>query len=756
MTHQKHDDAVSLRQSLANSARLKTSSTLALAISTALTSGVAMADEVNLDKLVVEEQEVSADSNPYAEAGAPYKAKKLSDSRHTRDIADTPQTMTVLTKESIEESGKTELKDILSAQPGITLGTGEGGNSFGDRYIIRGYEARSDVYTDGLREPGLITRETFALEQVEISKGPSSTFAGRGSTGGAINTVTKKANADDTFTAVEAGFGTDRYKRFTLDTNQALSSDTAVRLNMLYTEADNPDRAPAGEQRQGILFSAVHQATENLKLSGDYYHFKGDDQTDPGYAYNRDTGGFNKYDYVGQKGLSFQKSEADIATITVNYDFADNIRLENKSRWGKTKNDYVVSAYTSRGAGGIRNFAAWQENTYVGNQTNLVADLDLGGMRNTFVAGVELARESVQAGSYNIEGSLSGTLDPYNAQNDLWSGTVSRGAKQSELELDTVSIYLMDTMTVTDWLEVFAGVRYDHFNFDLDAIPRGESDFTNYSYSDGLWNGHLGLVFSPWENGNIYTTVSTSSNINGGEADAGTNCGYGGLCNADTDAYKNIKAEESLNLEIGTKWNLMNDQLLLSAALFRTTKDNVIEGADYDTAGSGNTGENRVQGIEFGLSGNITPKLSGQFGMAIMSSEILDSFYDGTQAVTGRGGSVSYPNNIGSDKPNFADKSANLQLRYQMTPKFAFGGTATYSSEIYGGQPDGAASDTIKLPSYTVYDLFASYQFNRNLSLLVNLQNVTDEEYYTAVYRGGSIVYLGDARSAKATLKYKF
>ncbi len=403
----------------------------------------------------------------------------------------------------------------------------------------------------------------------------------------------------------------------------------------------------------------------------------------------------------------------------------------------------------------MRNFAAWQENTYIGNQTNFVADVDLGGMRNTFVGGVELARESVKSGNYSINGSLSGTLDPYNAQNDLWSGTVSRGAKQADLELDTVSLYLMDTLTVTDWLEVFAGVRYDRFNFELDAIARGDTDFTHYSYSDGLWNGHLGLVFSPWEHGNVYTSVSTSSNVNGGEADAGTNCGYGGLCNADTDAYKNIKAEESLNLELGTKWNLMDENLLLTAAIFRTTKDNVIEGADYDTAGSGNTGENRVQGIELGLSGNITPKLSGQFGMAIMSSEILDSYYDGTQALSGRGG-VSYPNYIGADKPNFADKSANLQLRYQATPKFAFGGTMTYSSEIYGGQPDGAASDTIKLPSYKVYDLFASYQFNRNLSMLVNLQNVTDEEYYTAVYRGGSIVYLGDSRSAKATLKYKF
>ncbi|MCB1814462.1 MAG: TonB-dependent receptor plug domain-containing protein, partial [Candidatus Competibacteraceae bacterium] len=185
-------------------------STLALAISTAMVGNLqaqeaTTTDEVVLDTLFVEESTLRADADPYAEPGAPYKAKSLADSRRSRDIAETPQTITVLTKEEIKDSGKTELKDILSAQPGITLGTGEGGNSFGDRYIIRGYEARSDVYTDGLREPGLITRETFALEQVEITKGPSSTFAGRGSTGGAINNVTKKASLDDSFSILEGG-----------------------------------------------------------------------------------------------------------------------------------------------------------------------------------------------------------------------------------------------------------------------------------------------------------------------------------------------------------------------------------------------------------------------------------------------------------------------------------------------------------------------------------------------------------------------
>lgn len=728
--------------------------TLTFAISTAML-GTAYAEEVALDTLVIEDERIAADSNPYAEPGAPYKAKTTSDKRRVRDIADTPQTMTVLTKDTIEDSGKTELEDILSAQPGITLGTGEGGNSFGDRYIIRGYEARSDIYTDGLREPGLITRETFALEQIEISKGPSSTFAGRGSTGGAVNTVTKKASMEDDFVNLEGGLGTNAAQRYTIDANRVINSDLGVRFNALYSEADTPDRAPAGERRTGALLSGVYQPSRNTVLSADLYHFRADDRTDAGYAYDRDTGTFNEYDYVGQNGLDFQRSAADIVTVTVEHDFGRGVELQNKTRVGETANEYVVSAYSERFTNNLRSFAGWQENEYVGNQTNLIIDRELFGKRNSIVAGIELAREGVDAGGYTITTSNSFELDPYHADNGLWQGSVDKNDASSELELKTVSAYLMDTVTLNDAWEVFAGVRYDHFDYSLKAIPRGESEFATYEYSDGFWNGHFGVVYSPWENGNVYASWSTSSNINGGEADAGTNCGYGGLCNADDGSYTDIEPEESVNLEIGTKWELVDDKLLATAALFRTTKDNVIEGADYDSAGSGNTGKNRVEGIELGLSGKLTDRLNVQAGVAIMDSETLESYYDGTHAVETRG-QITYPNYIGLPKANFAEKSANVQLSYQVTPAFTFGGTATYSSEILGGQPDQGSTGNVRLPSYTVYDLHARYQFDERLSLSVNVQNLTDEQYYTAVYRGGSIVYLGEGRSANLKLAYNF
>ncbi len=205
MNHKKQPTAtLSLRQPL----RYSSVSALSLSIPTLLLGSGALAQEeepIVLETLQVEER--TLDTNPYAEAGAPYRAKRSGDRRRVKDLADTPQTITVLTHTEIHDSGETDLRNVLAAQPGITLGTGENGNAFGDRYIIRGHEARSDVFVDGLRDPGMTIRESFATEQVEITKGPSSTFAGRGSTGGAVNSISKQASTEYNFNKLEGSGG---------------------------------------------------------------------------------------------------------------------------------------------------------------------------------------------------------------------------------------------------------------------------------------------------------------------------------------------------------------------------------------------------------------------------------------------------------------------------------------------------------------------------------------------------------------------
>ncbi|MDY0008022.1 MAG: TonB-dependent receptor, partial [Spongiibacteraceae bacterium] len=327
--------------------------------------------------------------------------------------------------------------------------------------------------------------------------------------------------------------------------------------------------------------------------------------------------------------------------------------------------------------------------------------------------------------------------------NQLLNRSIAKAGKKNDYDVDTFSVSVMDTIDLSDSWTLHLGLRADRFDYSNITADRGAPTFTTWEYSDTLWNGNVGLVYTLNEQGNVYLNYSTATNINGGESDVGANCGYGGLCGS-VGIVKDSKPEELENIELGTKWDLFNNKLLLTAAVFQITKDKVMEsqsGFDYDTNGFLNSGENRVEGVEISAAGNITDDLSVVFGAALMNAKVRDS-YD--------------PANIGKTLANFADKSAYLQLRYQLTDAFAMGAAATYSSDVYTGQPDSAANENLGVPSYTVYDLFASYQVNDDLSLRLNVNNVTDKDYYFTAYRSGSFTYIGDARSAQLTVSYSF
>src|SRR3954452_21058262 len=164
------------------------------------------------------------DRNPYADAAAPYKVDHVqSSSKFPEKLLNTAKTITVLSKEILADKNATTLKEAARSTAGVTLGTGEGGNAFGDRFFIRGFDARNDIFIDGVRDPGVSIRENFFTEQVEILRGPGSSFAGRGTTGGAINIVTKQATTERSFYEMESSIGTDQTKRITLDVNQVIS-----------------------------------------------------------------------------------------------------------------------------------------------------------------------------------------------------------------------------------------------------------------------------------------------------------------------------------------------------------------------------------------------------------------------------------------------------------------------------------------------------------------------------------------------------
>ena len=685
---------------------------------------------------------------------------------------------------------------VIATQPGITLGTGENGNAFGDRYIIRGQEARSDVFVDGLRDPGMTTRESFAVEQVEISKGPNSSFAGRGTAGGAINAITEQATLDKDFSILAVGAGSDHQQRVAADLNKGFGDHVALRANVLYSDEDVPQRAPANHGRKGVALSGRWERDRDLAVTLDYYGLRTRDRSpDLGYYLAgmlpnrvpaRDVP-------LYAQASDFLQSDVDTVTARVNWTIAPALRLTSLTRYGKSNNAYVTTGANSSAApalcaamptpsgcrfngatGAVYSTAVldnghtgWQSIDYFAHQSNLRWDKELLGLKHEFIFGAEYTDHRVVSGTYALTNSgvvnckttsgigannafcfTSSSGVPVANLTNLAGRSATRLGFNQDWRVKTVAITAMDMVDVTERISAFGGVRADYFDLSLVRRNNLTSVVTgDYGYHDTLVNGHLGLSYKVLPKLIVYASAASAQDINGGEADSGIASGYGG-----TVPYQNsvagAKPETSVNLELGAKWNLLNDKLLATAALFQTKKSDVMEGANYDTLGTFNTGKNRVRGMEAGLAGNLSENLSAQVGAAVMTSRVLDS----AVAV-----------NIGHPLSNFAERSFSAQARYQLTNAFSFGAAARYESARCGGQPDTGAGYSVgadpqcaqPVPSITVYDLFAAYRFSKKLDVRVNLLNVANKDYFTAVYRSGAFLYKGDARALRVTLNYE-
>ncbi|QXL83586.1 TonB-dependent siderophore receptor [Comamonas sp. NLF-1-9] len=739
----------------------------------------AVASGATLPTVTVQEEAI--DPNPNAEVGAPYKAKTSADVRHTKPLAETPQTISVITSSAIEDSGQTDLKQILATQPGITLGTGENGNAFGDRYIIRGQEARSDVFVDGLRDPGMTTRESFAVEQVEVTKGPNSSFAGRGSAGGAVNLVTKQATTDMDFTRINAGVGTDSHYRLTGDTNRVFTDSFALRANALLGSEGVPGRSGSKRERNGLALSGLWTLTPDLSINLDYYGLRAKDKRpDLGYFLVGDPPNRRPASRVPlyAQDQDFIASDVDTLTARINYQINPELKLISLTRYGSSKNGYGTTGASMRdtvdAAGNVLfpaitldgGHTGWQDVSYFAHQSNLRWDADLAGMLHAFIFGIEYTDHRVLSGNYGIANTRApncrtrGRDGSVPAANNSWCITGAGGALlsdqlgsflgrsytrqgwQRDWRVKTTSLYVMDTVDIDAHWSAFGGLRADHYRLSMPTRNNLTGASTgDYGFSDTLVNGHLGVSYKLNAQGMVYASMGSAQDINGGEPDTGTSSGYGGLVVYNGSAA-GARPETSINLEIGTKWNLLDDKLLATAALFQSTKRDVMEGADYGTTGTFNTGKNRVRGVEFALAGNLTPRLQLQAGVALMQSRVLAS---------------SNAANVGLPLSNFANRSAVLQGKYQLTPELSLGAAARYESGRCGGQPDTGADYANGMcrqpvPGFSSYDLFASYRFNKHASLRLNVLNVTNKDYFTAVYRSGAFLYKGDGRSARLTL----
>ncbi|QKZ06772.1 TonB-dependent receptor [Pseudomonas eucalypticola] len=684
-----------------------------------------------------------------------YQVEKSASNKYTAPLTDTPRSVTVIPQQVIKDTAATSLQDALRTVPGITFGAGEGGNPQGDRPFIRGFDAQGDTYLDGVRDTGAQTREIFDIESVEVSKGPNSAFGGRGSAGGSINLISKLPKDHD---FIDGGFtyGSDQTRRYTLDVNRKFLDTAAFRLNLMSHEQNVAGRDAVNYDRWGVAPSLTFGLGTENRLNLSYYHVESNDLPDSGIPYgyssadatahvhDKPTDGGNSNNFYGLKDRDFRKTRADISTISFEHDFSDTMTLKNTLRHGNTGQDYILTQPDDSQKNVNKYGTVWRRaNARVSttetttNQTDLFGEFNLLGFKNNYSTGVEFTREVSNVTGYtfaNPANSNPGATSPGGTgcqpgetnggtctslsnpnPDDDYTGTITRNYAGTRTTANTRAIYAFDTIELDPQWLLNLGTRFDSFDTKADSATTGKT-----KNDSTFWNWQAGLVYKPTDNGSIYASFATSATPPGAMLNEGIDGNP--LTAGNSTLQSDLEPETTKNYEIGTKWDVLQDRVSLTADIFRTEKENTRVLTANNTYE--NAGKTRVDGFELSATGKITEKWQVFAGYSYLDSEIVSGGLSGRNGTVTGGAATD-----GNELPNTPKHSASLWTTYQVAPKLTIGGGAFYVGEVWGD-----TANTVYVPSYTRYDAMAAYKLNKNVDFQLNVQNLTDKVYYDKAY----------------------
>ncbi|ETK16854.1 TonB-dependent outermembrane receptor [Pseudomonas sp. FH4] len=698
-----------------------------------------------------------------------YQTEKASSQKYTAPLVDTPRSVTVVPAQVLKDTAATSLQDALRTVPGITFGAGEGGNPQGDRPFIRGFDAQGDTYLDGVRDTGGQSREIFDIESIEVSKGPNSSFGGRGSAGGSLNLVSKTPQARD---FLNGGFtyGSDQTRRYALDVNRQFLDTAAFRLNLMSHEQNVAGRDAVNYDRWGVAPSLTFGLGTPTRVNLSYYHMESNDLPDSGIPYSysssaanaahvhdKPTDGGDSSNFYGLKDRDFRKTRADISTFSIEHDLNDNMTIKNTLRHGSTGQDYVLTQPDDSQHNVNQFGTVWRRansrvstTTTTTNQTDLFGNFQALGFKHSYSTGLEFTGEETRVSGYTVSpnsnpvctvagGGKGGQCTSLSNPNpdDAWTGSVARNYLGTNTKATSRAAYVFDTIELDPQWLLNVGLRYD--TFDTEANSNAATGRTKLKDDSQFFNWQAGLVWKPMENGSIYTSYATSASPPGGLVGEGVepNNITSGINTSD------LKPEETVNYELGTKWDLFHDRLSLTAAVFRTEKKNariLVNSNTYE-----NAGESRVDGLELSASGKLTEQWQVFAGYSYLKSELVDPGKNGN-----RQGVVTAGSNKGNEMPNTPKNAFSLWTTYDITSKLTVGGGAFYVDDVYGD-----AGNTVYVPSYTRYDAMASYKLTKNVDLQLNVQNLTDKTYYDKAY-GAHFANQAAGRTALLTTSFHF
>ncbi|MEO6080869.1 MAG: TonB-dependent siderophore receptor [Steroidobacteraceae bacterium] len=664
----------------------------------------------------------------------------------TQPMVDTPQAITTITRAELDDRAVTNLNDALRTVPGITLGAGE--TSFqGNNIYLRGFLTRNDMFVDGQRDYGYYYRDPFNTQDVEVLKGPASILFGRGSTGGVINQVTKSpmpaARLSGTGIVSTAGMS-----RATLDLNSpvsALGTGAAFRLNVMADHTEIADRDTVNNDRWGVAPSLALGLGTPTRLTVSYLHQNDNGVPDYGIPWFAGRPApVARSNYYGFSS-DYLKTEVNAFSAGIEHDISSGLSLSSRVRYshdtrrfryteavipvGTPATTPVTSITVNRSE-----FQGFSTDTFLQNQTDLTARFSSGAISHALVSGFEIGRESPKPTYVTNTGIPTTNLaDP---QDNGYSHTLSYTRLNAKTVAKTVAFYVLDTVELGANWQIMGGLRWDRFDANYHSTgynPAGA--VVANTAADNLTEGFSyrgAVVYKPAPNGSVYASYGNSFNpsAEGIESliSAGRSVGQANL---------NLDAEKSRNYEVGSKWAVFENRALLSAAFFRLEKSNVRV-PNPATPGFNTLGGNqRVDGAEVELTGEITAAWKIRTGYTYLDSQT-------TRSATG-GPLVG--------KPLVATPRHMLSLftEYRFAPFFEAGiGVLSVSSRL--GQNTAALYESA--PGYTTFTAMGKYICSSRISLQLNVDNLSDKRYTDQLHNAH--VVPGEGRSARLSINVNY
>ena len=513
-----------------------------------------------------------------------------------RDVA---QSVAIIPRRVIDEQGATTLSEALRNVPGITLQAGEGGgasNTAGDMFNLRGFNASNSLFSDGVRDDGLIARDVFNMEQVEVFMGPTGSDVGRGTAAGYVNMQTKTPHLGSS-TAVAYSQATAKQQRLSGDFNWAVPqsptsgwlSKSAFRVNALWQDGGQPGRDIVERNSTAVAPSLSLGLGTATRVTVAGQVVRQDNVPDygiPGAAWQESrlapttvfaSAPVDQANFYGSVGYDHDKASQGTVLARVERDISRGLTLRNQTRYNRTNREAVVST--------IQNVAAFnaatnqvtiarqgneRENTILSNQTSLSDRFSTGRLRHATSLGVEVTRETQFAPTLTGLGTRAATdifrPNPYEA---VTGYAPARTLAGSTGKTTTVGAYLFDTVELGSRVQVSGGIRWDKYDTDSRATDVAGVLTTSLEGSDNLFSGKASILFRVNAQGNVYLAYGTSVTPPGA-------ANFALSAQANNQNNPSVKPQESSNIEFGSKWDLAGGRLSLNGAVFHTENKNVI------------------------------------------------------------------------------------------------------------------------------------------------------------------------------------